>query len=153
MVRRAPEGGQCFLGARETRHIVAAAGEEGLRDVEQRAIVIDEEDTLVPDDLDDLDHLLERRIGFTADRQIDLENTALADAARDGDDGIVIAQDTVHRRQTEAGSRPHLLGREERLENAHHRRAVHAAAGIGDRDAAVTPGIEHPDPHARPAVA
>ncbi len=67
-------------------------------------------------------------------RQEDGEDAAFPQPGIDLDPALMLLEDAVDRRQSQAGSLADFLGGKERLENPLHRMLVHAAAGIGHRE-------------------
>ena len=59
----------------------------------------------------------------------------------------------MHHRQAQARALPHLLGREERVEDAIERRSIHAGARVANCEPGIAPGFEHRRKSARAIAA
>ncbi len=77
-------------------------------------------------------------------RQVDREHAAASWLADDIDGTVDLAHDTVHERQPQAGADAHVLGGEERVEDALDRCGRHADARVRDRQRDVVDGVQVP---------
>src|SRR5262249_2808456 len=136
---------QRLLAILGQEHAVAVPLQDGLAQVADHGLVIDEQDGLAAAVLGGRRcRLAHRRGPFLEAWQVDVEARAAVDLARAIDPALMLLDDAEDQRQAENGALARALGGEERLEDALAYVRGDAVAGVGDAEQheIAGPGVE-----------